>query len=643
MLTARGWWFFLAAAVVTGVGVAGVAYWSATVPLLGLSLLAWFLWEWVAFAVRYRSAAGRFAVTRELSQGGRVVPAAWAGSAVAVRVTVTLTRGFRLPLAAVRDRPPGDVPVTAGSPEVWGPVLPGEPVVIGYEVRPAAAGVLRFEGVQVRLADPAGFFYRRAFVRAPVEALVLPPLTDDEGRKRGTKRFNTLPPPGVHRLHRPGSGSELLDLREYRPGDPLKTIAWKPSARRDRLITKEFESDVPVRCVLFLDAAEGVRLGPPGGTVLARMAGVAAGVAQAAAATRDLVGLSVFDAHGADYLAPARTPAHLVRLLRAIAEAAGRPPAGTVTDPVRLVRQALPVAAEVYPDLLEKDLNSRPFGMYWLPVTDTPLVWLIWPLLGLPALMGRRQVADFVARTAASVSSPGRGWQAMLVFLALPGTLALAAWVGYGARGLFAPRSWRTARRKRLAALYALWDGAGPAGVERYLNDDDAFAARTNRFLRDHRVAPPADLYGRDGEYLFRDPGKVPALAGAITRAVSRAHDNELYVVLADLAEAADDLGPLAAAVRVARARHHQIMVLVPWPSDVPPPDRPRKPGGRRAGRVTLGAVVRTALVREYHRKYADLRTALGRAGVQVVRVGEEDAVRLVLDRLDRLRGTRVR
>ena len=39
------------------------------------------------------------------------------------------------------------------------------------------------------------------------------------------------------------------------PGDPPRTIAWKVSARRDRLITKEFESEVPVRCTLFLDTS----------------------------------------------------------------------------------------------------------------------------------------------------------------------------------------------------------------------------------------------------------------------------------------------------------------------------------------------------------------------------------------------------
>ena len=41
-------------------------------------------------------------------------------------------------------------------------------------------------------------------------------------------------------------------------------IAWKASARRDRLMTKELESEVPVRCTLFVDASSSVRVGPVG-------------------------------------------------------------------------------------------------------------------------------------------------------------------------------------------------------------------------------------------------------------------------------------------------------------------------------------------------------------------------------------------
>src|SRR5439155_4713729 len=137
------------------------------------------------------------------------------------------------------------------------------------------------------------------FLRDGTEYRVLPPLADASGHAPTVKRHNLLPPPGVHRLHRAGTGSELLDLRDYLPGDPPKTIAWKASARRDRLITKEFESEVPLRCTLFLDTSQSVRRGGPGNNALTRLAEVAACVAQANAAARDLTGLCIFDESGA--------------------------------------------------------------------------------------------------------------------------------------------------------------------------------------------------------------------------------------------------------------------------------------------------------------------------------------------------------
>ncbi|MFP7723734.1 DUF58 domain-containing protein [Lysobacter sp. A3-1-A15] len=41
------------------------------------------------------------------------------------------------------------------------------------------------------------------------------------------------------RLH--PSGDELHHLRNYRPGDSRRAIAWKPSARRDTLLVREYE------------------------------------------------------------------------------------------------------------------------------------------------------------------------------------------------------------------------------------------------------------------------------------------------------------------------------------------------------------------------------------------------------------------
>jgi hypothetical protein len=189
--------------------------------------------------------------------------------------------------------------------------------------------------------------------------------------------------------------------------------------------------------------------------------------------------------------------------------------------------------------------------------------------------------------------------------------------------------------------LYAYLDQTGPAGIERYLNDDLEFSARTTRFLTEHRVAPPVDPQRSYGTDPSLEVEKIAVLAAALTRAVSRARDNELYVILADLVPYAERIEPLIAASRMAQSRHHQVLVLVPWPADMP--TELTRTTARRSGRPTLETVVRSALVRQHHKLYAQLKSALAKAGVRVIRISDSDPVPLVLDRLDRLRGTRVR
>src|SRR5262249_30058339 len=151
-----------------------------------------------------------------------------------------------LPCARISEFLPLSAEKTAGETSCDAALSSGDRVVLDYSLRWSAPGRARFEGVTVQLADFQGFFYFSTFIPSVAVHRVLPPLADAEGRWPTVKRRNLLPAPGLHRHLRPGSGSELLDLRDYLPGDPPKTIAWKVSARRDRLISKEFESEVPL-------------------------------------------------------------------------------------------------------------------------------------------------------------------------------------------------------------------------------------------------------------------------------------------------------------------------------------------------------------------------------------------------------------
>src|SRR5262249_47284573 len=143
-------------------------------------------------------------------------------------------------------------------------------------------------------------------------------------------------------------------------------------ARRDKLITRDFESEVPVRCTLLVDSSSAVRLGPPGANALSALSDVAATVSQAAIGNRDLVGLAICDEVAIDYLAPARTQTHLISMLKRLARAAALAPSAETDELGLLLDIAFGFAADVYPDWLRPSVNYLPA---WLPWLSPPPVW----------------------------------------------------------------------------------------------------------------------------------------------------------------------------------------------------------------------------------------------------------------------------
>ena len=100
MLTARGWWLLFWPGAMTAVALPYLAYWSPTLAVLSLTLLSWFLFEWVWFLVRSRAADGNVTVERHVLHGDRELPNLWAGLDGVVRVRVRLRSRFRLPVRA---------------------------------------------------------------------------------------------------------------------------------------------------------------------------------------------------------------------------------------------------------------------------------------------------------------------------------------------------------------------------------------------------------------------------------------------------------------------------------------------------------------------------------------------------------------
>ena len=60
--------------------------------------------------------------------------------------------------------------------------------------------------------------------------------------------------------NRQDSGVDLLDLREYRPGDSIRTVDWKATARRRKPIVRNFEREHRLEIVILIDCGISSRI-----------------------------------------------------------------------------------------------------------------------------------------------------------------------------------------------------------------------------------------------------------------------------------------------------------------------------------------------------------------------------------------------
>lgn len=118
----------------------------------------------------------------------------------------------------------------------------------------APRGKYHWENVQVTVSDPFGLFEKTIQLTAEVDVLVLPERVSID--PPWLNPLHTLRAPGLHLSRQPGSGVDFYGVREYHPGDPLRWIHWRLSARHpNQLFSKEFEREEMADIGLILDGS----------------------------------------------------------------------------------------------------------------------------------------------------------------------------------------------------------------------------------------------------------------------------------------------------------------------------------------------------------------------------------------------------
>ena len=158
------------------------------------------------------------------------------------------------------------------------------------------------------------------------DSIEVPPMTmvpEDIIKKikrihiKGSRTVNTLMA-GQYRSVFRGSGIEFEEVREYSPGDDVKAIDWKVSARLGRPFIKRYREERESIVILLVDMSASQRFGTFSGLKLEKAAEVASVLAFSAIKNNDKVGAVFFTDQVEKYIPPKKGSSHIWRLIREI-------------------------------------------------------------------------------------------------------------------------------------------------------------------------------------------------------------------------------------------------------------------------------------------------------------------------------------
>lgn len=126
-----------------------------------------------------------------------------------------------------------------------------------------------------------------------------------------------------------GSGMEFDEVREYQPGDEVRSIDWNVTARQGRPYVKRFHEERELTVMFMVDMSASGRFGTSTQTKNELAAELCALLAFSAVKSNDKVGLIMFTDHIERFIPPAKGVSHALRIIR---EVLGHKPEGTTTN-----------------------------------------------------------------------------------------------------------------------------------------------------------------------------------------------------------------------------------------------------------------------------------------------------------------------
>lgn len=186
-----------------------------------------------------------------------------------------------------------------------------------YSLLPAARGKYGFGNTVVRFRTRFGLLWHQLSFPTAADVKVYPDIREARKHEIYAHR-NRRPEPGLRRMRVRGQGREFESLREFVIGDEIRHISWAATARRGKLITRQYTIERSQNIVVLLDTGRlmTARIGRL--SKLDHAVNATLSIGYVAAAGGDNIGLVAFSRRVVSYLPPRRGHDQINRLMEAL-------------------------------------------------------------------------------------------------------------------------------------------------------------------------------------------------------------------------------------------------------------------------------------------------------------------------------------
>jgi len=188
---------------------------------------------------------------------------------------------------------------------------------LDYTVRPVQRGVYRYGAIQAYVSSDLGFVERRFSLDAAKEVAVYPSYL--QLRKYELLAISDrLTLAGIKRVRRVAQHAEFERIKEYVPGDDRRTVNWKATARRGRMMVNQYQDERAQQVFALIDTGRVMKMPFEGLSLLDYAINASLVISSIAMRKEDRAGLITFSDKVHDVLPASRQRGQMQKIMQVL-------------------------------------------------------------------------------------------------------------------------------------------------------------------------------------------------------------------------------------------------------------------------------------------------------------------------------------